>query len=318
MDKSKEKIVEFPPHIVQSPQWGKIKTMLGAKSVMSKNGVQFTLHKIPLLNRNFGFCPKVNPARIDWRELEKDGKANNCVCIRFDAPNSLKGQHTEMFKNNCQKAPKNTFAKKTLLLDITKSEEELLKKMHPKTRYNIKLSAKKGVVVKEGFQKELSIFLNLQEQTAKRQNFFIHNDNYYKTVFEELSKEGNAKLLIAYKDNTPLTAWFLFVYKGVIYYVYGGSSEQRKNLMASNLVAWEAIKLGKKLNCKCFDMWGVADDINDTKAPWYGFTKFKLGFGGEVVEFEDSWDLIIEPFYYHLFNLLYAVQWFLLRLKSRI
>ncbi|MBU1016783.1 MAG: peptidoglycan bridge formation glycyltransferase FemA/FemB family protein [Patescibacteria group bacterium] len=307
---------KIPPHIVQSPAWGEVKTMLGTKSVRTKNGVQFTLHKIPMLNKNFGFCPKVSPSEIDWNDIKKLGKDNNCVCIRFDTPNSAKGQFSEKFKKYCVKAPKNTFAQKTLFLDLTKSEETLLKEMHSKTRYNIRLAPKKEVVVKEANKEKLPIFLKLQKETAKRQGFYIHNDHYFKTVFEELSKRDMAKLLIAYKEDTPLTAWLLFVYKEVIYYVYGGSSEEYKNLMPSNLMAWEAIKLGKSLNCKYFDMWGIADNPENSKDPWYGFTKFKLGFGGNIVEFEDSWDLVLEPLPYKLFNMAEKIRWVLLKFKK--
>jgi len=313
MAKADNNQIELPSHIVQSQEWGEVKTLLGTKSVMMKGGVRFTLHKIPILNKNFGFCPKVNPEKIDWQEAGKIGKDNNCVCIRFDVPNSIKGKYTSTFSKHCQKSPKSTFAKKTVFLDITKSEEDILKNMHPKTRYNIKLAAKKGVVVKEGDEKDLDIFLRLQRETADRQKFYIHKDSYYKTIYSQLLKAHLVHSLIACKDNTPLTAWLLFVYEKVIYYVYGGSSNEHKDLMPSNLIAWETIKLGKRLGCNYFDMWGIADNPDNEKDPWYGFTKFKLGFGGEIIEFEDSWDLVINPVFYRLFNFLDIVRWFVLK-----
>ncbi|MFH1565645.1 MAG: peptidoglycan bridge formation glycyltransferase FemA/FemB family protein [bacterium] len=309
------KIIKLFPHVVQSEEWGNVKTMLGTQSIRTQSGVQFTLHKIPLLNKNFGFCPKVEPSKIDWEEVEKSGKDNNCVCIRFDTPNSVKGIYSKEFKKHCLKSPKTTFAKKTLLLDITKNEEDLLKEMHPKTRYNIKLASRKGVTIKETSKEDLKIFLKLQKNTAEKQHFHIHNDHYFKIVFEELFKQDIAHLLIAYNNEEPLTAWIVFVYEKAIYYVYGGSSDKYKNLMASNLMAWETIKLGKKLSCSYFDMWGIANNPEDEKDPWHGFTKFKLGFGGEIVEFEDSWDLVLDPLMYKLFNLADKLRWLLLKLK---
>jgi lipid II:glycine glycyltransferase (peptidoglycan interpeptide bridge formation enzyme) len=105
----------------------------------------------------------------------------------------------------------------------------------------------------------------------------------------------------------------LYVYDGVLYYPYGGSSDQHRNVFASNLVAWETIQLGKRLGCTSFDMWGAAKDPTDTKDPWWGFTNFKLKFGGYLVEHLDSYDLIINPPFYYLFNLAQKLRWMLLR-----
>ena len=318
-NKANNKTIEnLPDHIVQSEEWGKVKTLLGTPAVRTKKGVQFTLHKIPAINKYLGYCPKVNPSNIDWEEIKQIAAEKKCIAVRFDIPNNVKEQYTKMFKKYCEKAPKNTFAKKTIILNIARNEEDILKDMHPKTRYNIKLAQKKGVKVRLGSEKDIEIFLNLQKETAKRQGFYTHPDNYYKTAFDELSRCGMAYLLFAEKDGTPLVAWMIFIYKKVIYYVYGGSSLEYKNLMPSNLIAWETIKLGGKLGCKYFDMWGIANNPENVRDPWYGFTKFKLGFGGDIFEFEDSYDLVLNPFFYSLFNLADKIRWVLLKLKSHL
>ncbi|MCG2686296.1 peptidoglycan bridge formation glycyltransferase FemA/FemB family protein, partial [Candidatus Parcubacteria bacterium] len=96
------------------------------------------------------------------------------------------------------------------------------------------------------------------------------------------------------------------------------SSNQLKNYMASNLMMWEAIKLGKKLNCQLLDMWGAAPPDTDQADPWHGFTDFKLKYGGQRVEFLDSRDLIINRPIYHLFNLADKIRWTLLNLKRKL
>ena len=148
------------------------------------------------------------------------------------------------------------------------------------------------------------------KETASRQGFLPHSSAYYKKCFETLSKHNLANILIAYYNdgikNEPLAAWMLFNKDNVLYYPYGTSSNEHRNLMPSNLLAWEAIKLGKDLNCTLFDMWG-AD--NDETSSWWGFTKFKLGYGGQMVKYIDSYDFVIEPLIYKIFNLAYAAFW---------
>ncbi len=78
---------------------------------------------------------------------------------------------------------------------------------------------------------------------------------------------------------------------------------------------WEAIKLGKKLGCKVFDLWGATDDPKD---PWYGFTRFKLGYGGELVSFPGAYDLILKPIWYYPFLLADKFRWWFLNLRKKI
>ena len=315
-------ITHLPPHITQSPEWGRFKTKMGTKSVRA-GGAQFTLHKIPLVPYYIGYCPKVNPKEIDWEEIKKAGKEHRCAAIRFDCPNVLKQPPTAQIPpvsstfltppngvTICH-APRNTFAKHSVFLDITPSEEELLARMKPKTRYNIRYAKRHSITIEEKTDQEgLEIFLKLQRETAQRQGFLIHSNGYYHSLFETLKTRNMVHILIAdAKDanaKNPLAAYMFFNYQKVLYYPYGGSSKEKRNLFPSNLLMWEAIRLGKKLGCRLFDMWGAVADEND---PWWGFTRFKLGYGGELVEFIDSYDLVLNPLIYHPFNLAYGAFW---------
>ena len=334
----------LPEHIVQSEMWGKFKTKMGTKAVQA-GGAQFTLHKIPLLPYYIGYCPKVNPEKIKCEALQKAGKEHHCAAIRFDCPNVIKnsfipghsgasvasdrisetlsaptsrglqsdGSLTKktgrLLKQHCHPAPHNTFAKRSVFLDITPSEEKLLAKMKSKTRYNIRYAERQGITVEERTNQEgLEMFLNLQQETAQRQGFLIHSNKYYRTLFETLNPRKMVHILVANAKNTKktLAAYMLFNYKNVLYYPYGGSSVEKRNFFPSNLLMWEAIRLGKHLGCNLFDMWGATANETD---PWWGFTRFKLGYGGELVEFIDSYDLVINPLIYTIFNLAYSAFW---------
>lgn len=127
-------------------------------------------------------------------------------------------------------------------------------------------------------------------------------------MWEELRPAGMAKLLVAKYKGEIVTTWILFKYKDFLYYPYGASTDKYKNVMANNLMMWEAIKLGKKLGCITFDLWGREEGK--------GFTKFKEGFNPKVVEFLGTWDLPTSP-YYGLYRLAEILRWKILRLKAK-
>ncbi|MEK7078840.1 MAG: peptidoglycan bridge formation glycyltransferase FemA/FemB family protein, partial [Patescibacteria group bacterium] len=103
--------------------------------------------------------------------------------------------------------------------------------------------------------------------------------------------------------------------KDIFYYPYGGTSELHRNLMAANLLMWEAIRLGKKLGATKFDMWGSLPQNYDQHNPWAGFTRFKEGYGTTFTEFVPGLDLVISPFLYSLYNLMYTLRGFYLGLR---
>ena len=108
-----------------------------------------------------------------------------------------------------------------------------------------------------------------------------------------------ARLLIAFYQEKPVVAWMLSNFQDTLYYPYGGSSLEHREVMASNLVAWEAIRLGKKLKLKKFDLWGALSPDANPSDPWYGFHKFKQGYGGKLVEYIGTYDLVFNwPIYW--------------------
>lgn len=218
--------------------------------------------------------------------------------------------------SNLVRSPHPLFPAWTQTLDLAPSEEELLKKLKSKTRYNLRLAQKKGVTVKEeSTDQGFETFSKLYFETTKRQKYHGHDYHYHKVVWQRM-KKSQARILIAYFKKTPLAAYELFYFNNVLYYPYGGTSELYRNLMASNLLMWEAILLGKKLGAKKFDMWGSLPPDYDMASPWAGFTRFKEGYGTEFEEFVGSYDLKIEERMYKLYNLAYKLRHIILQLKA--
>ncbi len=316
-------------HPLQSKEWGAFREKTGIK-VIKNNNLQLTIHPIPHTKYTIGYLPKgPMPTKQMLNELKEIGKAENCVLIQLE-PNieNTKNLKSEIKNLGIIPSAHPLFTNYTFILDLTKSEEELLKNMHPKTRYNIRVAEKKGVkVIEDNSDKTFEEYLRLTKETTQRQNFYAHSESYHRLMWETLNtknlklpnennNELTAHLFTATYNNDVLVAWILFVQADTLYYPYGASSSNYREVMASNLMMWEAIKFGKKLGLKKFDMWGAMGPNPDTKDPWFGFHRFKEGYGGKLTEFVGSYDFIINKPMYLVYKLLNKVRWIILRLKA--
>ncbi len=305
-------------HPMQAWSWGEARKKMGIEVVRIgefrntnlKNAFQMTVHRLPHTPYKIGYIPRcVNPSKEVLFFLQDFGRKNRLVFIKIE-PYEIKDSRPTIHdpKFLMVKSPHPLFPSWSQILSLEKNDDELLKSFHSKTRYNIRLAQKKGVVVKEVFDKKgFEDFIKLYFVTCRRQKYFGHTPAYHRDIWETL-KGDIAHLLIAYFDGEPLAAYEMFYFKNSIYYVYGGTSDKHRNLMASNLLMWEAIRLGKKLGAVRFDMWGSLPPNYDTGHPWAGFTRFKEGYNTKFVEFVGSFDLVINPLMYKLYNLTYRLR----------
>jgi len=318
---------EFSTHPLQSSEWGEFRKKTGVK-VVTVNEIQMTIHRIPHTPWTIGYIPKGPLPNADMiSDLKKIGREENCIFIQLE-PNIEKSQlpnYPITQLPNYRPSFHPLFTKYTLILDLNKSEEDLLKTMHPKTRYNIRVALKHGVkIIQDNSDEAFEDYLKLTEETTKRQDFYAHTERYHRLMWETLrSAQGKldtdkltAHLFLAkYKEQT-LAAWILFVYKDTLYYPYGASSNLHREVMASNLLMWEAIKFGRSLELKKFDMWGALSDNPNKNDPWYGFHRFKEGYGPKHIEFVGSFDLVINPFLYKIYKIVDKIRWAILKITK--
>lgn len=192
----------------------------------------------------------------------------------------------------------------TLVLDLTKSEEELLAAMKHKTRYNIRLAERKGVKIRTSNDpKDMEEFYKLIEITYQRSKIKAHTKNYYQKQFETLNREGLAKLVIAEYKGKTLVANFMIFFGQTATYVHGASSNEYRNVMAPHLAQWVAVKAAKEHGFKIYDFWGIAPD-DDPKHSWAGVTRFKKGFGGREINYPGTFDLTINQGWYNIYKLI--------------
>ncbi len=330
-DKQKNEYNQTVTHVMQSWEWGEFREKLGTKvlryGLFEKDRLrvafQLTFHKIPLINKYVGYLPKGPfPDQELARALKQIAKEHNCAFIKVE-PNIQKISNFKFqISNLFRPSPKPLFTKYNFVIDLERSEEELLKNMHQKTRYNIRVAEKRDVKVEERTDDEaLEIYLKLYFETTARQGYHGHNEYYHRMVWGILNNAGLARLLIATFEGQPLTAWMLLNFNDTLYYPYGGSSKAHPEVMSNNLVAWEAIRLGKKLKLKKFDMWGAANNPDpDRSDPYFGFHNFKKGYGGDLVEYLGTLDLVVNWPIYLLFTFvdkLMPLKFILLKLLSK-
>lgn len=293
-------------HPLQSPAWGQFRRAMGIDVAQLKEW-QLTFHRIPHTSWTIGYFPK---GPIPTKQMTDDlitlGKEKKAIFIQLE-PDATSGSLS------LKKSHHPLFTKYTFILDLTKSEENLMERMHSKTRYNIRVAQKHRVSVQEDNSPEaFTAYLHLSEETIKRQRFFAHNRTYHQTMWNILYKAGIAHLFTATHQDQILAAWIVFVWGDTIYYPYGASSREHREVMAPNLLLWEIARWAKTKKIKYFDLWGAIGPNPDPKDPWYGFHRFKEGFGPHLVEFVGSYDLIINPLLYRIYTIADTIRWTIL------
>lgn len=303
MEKSQNTLINHP---MQSLEWGNARTAMGVDVVKIESEgklFQMTIHPIPHTPYAIGYIPRSEMPNKSTIELIKDiGRKHKLVFVKLE-PYAPYSDHIEY-----NISPHPLFPEWTQTLDLTPSEDEILKKMKPKTRYNIRLAEKKGVVIKEMSTDEgYDIFEKLYFETCKRQHYRGHTPAYHRILWSHL-KNTQSHILIAFLGDVPLAAYELLIFKKKIYYLYGGSSLLHKNVMAPNLLMWEAIRLGKKSGAELFDMWGSLPPEYFDSHSWAGFTRFKHGYGTQFFHLMPSIDIVIHPILYKIYGVLHLIR----------
>lgn len=189
-------------------------------------------------------------------------------------------------------------------LDITPAEEALLAAMHQKTRYNIRLAARKGVVIREATGKEeLPVFYEILEETARRDHFLIRGYEYFEQIWDQMVPPGLAKFFMAEYEGDVISSALAFFLGDKAWYSYGASANRQRNLMPNYLIQWEMIRHARQWGAALYDFRGVSGDYLNEDNPLYGLYRFKKGFNGEFTEFIGDWDCVYAGGWYRLWNI---------------
>ncbi len=200
---------------------------------------------------------------------------------------------------------------RTILLDLGGSEDEILRRMKSKTRYNIRLAGRKGVQVRVGDRGDVAAFNRLLAVTTERDAFVAHSPAYYERVFELFAPRDMARLFLATYQGQTLAAIIVFVLGDKAWYIYGASSNEHRDKMPAYALQWAAIRWAKARGCTQYDLWGVPDQDEQTleahftgrRDGLWGVYRFKRGFGGRLVRYAGAWDCIYNKPLYALYRL---------------
>jgi lipid II:glycine glycyltransferase (peptidoglycan interpeptide bridge formation enzyme) len=306
---------------LQSYEWGEFQERTGQKvfRLGIDDVVVLTLIKKPIsAGLSYFYCPRgpifssgeFNEDKVYdfiFAEIKKLALKEKCLFLRFDPIDKFQTSNSKFQINQTIDVQPS----KSLILDLTKSENDLLKEMHQKTRYNIRLAEKKGVLIREAKLNEFDKFWSLMSETVERDGFRLHNKNYYQSILEsslapagEGRGEGQAqselkiKLIFAEYENRIIAANIITFFGDTVTYVHGSSSDNDRNVMAPYLLQWEVIKQAKNLSYKYYDFYGI-----DEKK-WPGVTRFKRGFGGEEINYPGTFDVVFDGLFYNVYRFL--------------
>ncbi|MFP4151458.1 MAG: lipid II:glycine glycyltransferase FemX [Alkalispirochaeta sp.] len=233
------------------------------------------------------------------------GRRSGATLVRWDVPWHRDDRLAAALRElRWRPAPMRVQPPDTVIVPLDGSPEEILRRMKSKTRYNVRLAGKKGVSVTVATGTELLAALpewyRLYRETALRDRITIHSEGYYRHVVESaeaMRAEGrpapDLSLYVARHEGDLLGGIVVSSWSGTSTYLYGASSNTKRNLMANYLLQWEAMQGAIGRGDFAYDLFGIPES-DDPDHPMHGLYRFKTGFGGEIVHRAGAWDLPID------------------------
>lgn len=319
-------------NLFQTFEWEQFKLATGYQKSYRIDDILVLQKNLPL-GRSMLYSPMADRNQISNikyqnfnSKIKLIGKENRSIFYRLelDVPFS-EAESSKLKAKSYIKAFEEMQPEHTLILDISKTEGEILAQMKPKGRYNIKVAEKNGVYIVE--DSDTRYFFQLYSEMAKRHSITYRTPQYFQKLFDILNSKGYCKVFTAYNrkssvvssqskprtiqsannkrqtaNEIPIASVIISFFNNRATYLFGGSSDEYKNLMAPYLLQWTAIREAKSQGCAEYDFFGIAPP-DKPHHPWRGVTDFKKKFGGQEVEIAGSWDLVLRPAEYQVFKI---------------
>jgi len=282
---------------LQSKNWEEFQKSLGRK-VWRVNKILVIKHNLPF-GKSYLYAPKCRGDFLNkdfLNKTKKIAKKEKSIFLKTE-PIQVVEDKLDLGKIGLKKS-KNIQPQKTLILDITKPEKELMKNMHYKTRYNIRLAERKNIKIEKN-KDSFEDFWRLVKKTTERDKFKPHPKEYYKKML----KIPGVKLFLALIPSSTeqtrpkiIAANIVVFYKKQAIYLHGTSDYNYRNLMAPYLLQWKQILEAKKKECIEYDFWGIDEE------KWPGVTRFKKGFSGKEIKYIGAYDMIFKKCWYFVYK----------------
>jgi len=292
---------------LQSKIWREFQASVGRKTFYIENFASIIEHQLPIVGKYF-YIPRGPEIHETYNikhitsELIKLAKDNNIGWIRIE-PESESALNTikNSLGHSVSKSPHDVQPKELFVIDISKSEEEIIAQMKQKTRYNLRLAEKKNIkIIVSREEKYINEFLRLVKITSERDGIVPHPENYYRKMIEMISAE-NLQLYLAEYEGKIIVANIMIFFEDMAIYLHGASDNEFRNVMAPYLLQWKQIQDAKAKGCKKYDFGGVRTQGGKG---WEGITRFKVGFSPSTksLDFPGSYDIIISPVRYWIYR----------------
>lgn len=305
-------LTKFPDaHLLQMGEWGELKKDFGWKPVRvisGDSGAQILFRRL-LLGFTIGYMPKpvesgkwIVDSEFFLQEIDSVCKKNKAIFLKLEPDAWAEDFNLQL--STFKPSTHNIQPPRTITLDIQDSEEDILARMKPKCRYNIRLAEKKGVTVR--VWDDVAAFHEMMTVTGGRDGFGVHSKEYYQRAYELFHPKGTCELLVAEYEGKPLASLMVFANAKRAWYVYGASNNEERNRMPTYLLQWEAIRWAKARGCAEYDLWGVPDENEETLEAQFesrheglwGVYRFKRGFGGQLKRAAQALDRVYNPLLY--------------------
>jgi len=305
-------------HLLQSGQWGELKSAFGWEAVRVINGdtgAQILFRKL-LIGSSIGYLPKGPIGKITesfLQALNQVCKAHNAVFLKIEPdvfePDDFSSNGSLLNGDNVYRTA-TIQPQRTIVLSLAGDETAWLDNMKQKTRYNIRVAERKNVVVRETHDPD--IFYDMVMRTGERDGFGVHTRSYYEKAYQLFSETGQCTILTAFYADMPLAGIMVFANGSRSWYFYGASTEHERNRMPAYLLQLEGMRWAASKGCLTYDLWGVPDypedrlesDFLDRHDGLWGVYRFKRGFGGELRRSVDAVDIVYRPFLYKLYKMI--------------
>jgi len=281
-------------HFLQSYEWEEFQKSVGRE--VFRIGDYLVIKLFLVSGKSYFYIAGVSNFQFS-NNFQTFSKQHNAVFLKIEPMTIDRGLVQKLQSIGFRKSKKEIQPQRTIILDITKSEDQILAEMHQKTRYNIRVGEKKELRIRNyesGMGEKLTEeFWRLLQKTANKDRFHSHSKQYYKKLLEL----PITQLFVAEHRGRIIAADIILLYEETAYYLHGASDYDYRNLMAPYLLHWETIKHAKEHGFKEYDFWGI-----DEKK-WPGVTRFKKGFGGREAGYIGSYDYVYQPVWYRLYRL---------------
>lgn len=311
-------------HVLQQAAWGSLKAAFGwgaDRVTLSENrqivaGAQLLFRPLPFRLGTLAYLPMGGYVTRDdlwqplWSAIDQCAKQHRAAFLKWE-PGMYRGEPLPDFARfGFQLSEQTIQPPNTILIDISGSEDEILARMNQGTRRKIRQSLKNDVHYYEADRTGVDKFNAMMQTTGARNAFGVHSPAYYERAYD-LFVPRDAALILAEHEGEPLAGIMVFAVGKTAWYLYGASSNEKRNLMAAYGVQWKAIQWAKARNCTIYDLWGIPDadeatleaQFENRSDGLWGVYGFKRGWGGEVVRSAGAWDKVYNPLVYAAYKL---------------